>query len=72
MTKIRVRGLLRKVGNSLAMIIPAPEAKRGALRPGQAAWAEIEPEADDGFGFLADVYDGPFRRRSEEPKLAAE
>jgi hypothetical protein len=70
MAKVRVHGRLRKVGNSLALLIPAAAARRGGLRPGLTASAEIEPEGDDACGFLSDVYDGPFARSNEEPKLA--
>lgn len=31
-----------------------------------------ERDSDEGFGLLADIYDGPFRRRSEEPRLGTE
>jgi antitoxin component of MazEF toxin-antitoxin module len=69
-SKIRLHGRIRRVGNSLALLIPAPEAKRGGVRAGQTVHADIEVEDDDALGFLADVYDGPFQRNQEEPKLA--
>lgn len=70
MGRVSVHGHIRKTGNSLAFIIPAAEARRAGLRPGQAARADIEPDEDDGFGMNADIYDGPYDRASEEPKLA--
>lgn len=66
MAKIHVRGRIRRVGNSLALIIPSADARRARLRPGQEAAATIETTLPDPFGLMAHLKAGPFHREEEE------
>jgi hypothetical protein len=50
-----VRGPIRRVGNSFALLIPAAEARRGNLKFGQVVEATIETEAESPLGLLADL-----------------
>lgn len=66
MTKLGVRAPLRRVGNVLALFIPADATRKGHLQEGQVVDADIETEPGDLFGFLkGKVPYRPFRRSEE-------
>jgi hypothetical protein len=58
-------GRIRKVGNSLALLIPAKEGRRAGLREGQTVRAHLEPELPEPLGLLADLPYEPFDRHRE-------
>ena len=56
---------VRRVGNSIAVLIPAREARRAGIREGQMITATIQQEIPEPLGLLEDLYDGEFSRRKE-------
>ena len=68
--RIRVRGTWRRVGNSVGVIVPVEEARRAGIPLGTTLDVELKPVEDSPLGLAADLYNGPYNRREEEPKLA--
>lgn len=64
---VLIRGRIRRVGNSLAFIIPASEARRAKLVPGQEVDAEIQVFPRSPLGLLRGVVGYREYRRHEEP-----
>jgi hypothetical protein len=54
---------VKKVGNSLAIFIPAEEARRAGIVEGQTIAADIHAHAPDVFGLLKGKIKGAFTRR---------
>jgi hypothetical protein len=61
---IHVLGRVRRVGNSLALLIPAQEARRAGLEPGDAVDAELRPRPTGAYGLLKGIL--PYERFSRE------
>lgn len=68
MTQLRTVGRVTRVGHSLAVFIPAPEARRAGLKSGQSVDLTIETEVPEPFGLLRDIATGPFERWREETR----
>lgn len=62
---VRVVARVKKVGNSLAVFIPAAEARRGGLEEGQLVEATVRAHVPEALGLLRDLPHAPFRRREE-------
>jgi hypothetical protein len=65
MRELRVSGHVRRVGNSLALLIPVADAKKVGLAPGDPVDAIIQSGVPDAFGLLKDLPYRPFDRRKE-------
>ena len=65
MRKLRLQAPLRKVGNSLAFLVPAGAARRGGLHAGQVVVAEFEARPISPLGLLADGPYEEYQRRRE-------
>lgn len=63
--EIRVGGHIRRVGNGLALLIPAKEARRAGLTAGDAVDAVIRSSPADAFGLLRNLPYSPFDRSKE-------
>lgn len=59
-------GALKRVGNSLALFVPAAEVRRARLREGQTVEAVLRPVRPELLGLLKGVlpYE-PYERRKE-------
>jgi antitoxin component of MazEF toxin-antitoxin module len=68
MTETTVAGRITRVGNSLALFIPAEMARRAGLGAGDRVEATIHSSVPEPLGLLAEISREPFRRRKEEPK----
>lgn len=55
-------GRLRRVGNSLAVLVPSKEARRSGLHEGDAVSLTLRKGKVEPLGLLKDLYDGPFQR----------
>ena len=66
MANVTFRATIRRVGNSLAVLIPARQAGRLNLRAGQDVETTMEPAEETLLGLAPDLYDGPFRRAPED------
>ena len=62
---VRVVARVKKVGNSLAVFIPAADARRGGLEEGQLVEATVRAHVPDVLGLLRDLPHQPFQRREE-------
>jgi bifunctional DNA-binding transcriptional regulator/antitoxin component of YhaV-PrlF toxin-antitoxin module len=62
---VRVVARVKKVGNSLAVFIPATDARKAGLEEGQLVEAIVRPHAPDVLGLLRDLPHQPFQRRRE-------
>ena len=62
---LRVVARVKKVGNSLAVFIPAADARRAGLEEGQLVEAHVRPHVEAPLGLLEDLPYAPFRRREE-------
>jgi len=60
-----VVGPVRKMGNSLALVIPSKEAKRAHISEGVPVRARISVEVPAPFGLLKGIAKGSFDRRKE-------
>ncbi len=58
-------GRITRVGNSLAVFIPAETVRRVGLAAGDRVEATLNSSNSDPFGLLSDVAPGPFHRRDE-------
>lgn len=65
MTELRISGHVRRVGNGLALLIPARDAKRAGLTADDPVDAVIRTGLLDPFGLLKDLPYSPFERRKE-------
>lgn len=65
MEEVEVVGEVRRMGNSLAVIIPSKAAKRANIREGVPVRAKVSVEVPQPFGLLAGRAKGPFDRRKE-------
>lgn len=65
MEEVEVIGEVRKMGNSLAVIIPSKAAKRANIREGVPVRAKVSVGIPEPFGLLADRSKGSFDRRKE-------
>jgi hypothetical protein len=66
MASIHVRSTLRRVGNSLAFLIPASDARRAGLVAGQPVEADIKSEPPEILGFLSSLPYEPFVREHDD------
>lgn len=64
---LHIHGTVRRVGNSLAVMIPAEQARRAGLKPGDAVDADLRTKAQPVLGLLKGKlpYE-PFDRRSSD------
>ncbi len=65
MTELRVSGHVRRVGNSLALLIPLPDARKAGISAGDPVDAVIHSGVPDALGLLADFPYRPFERAKE-------
>jgi hypothetical protein len=65
MRELKVSGHIRRVGNSLALLIPVGEARKAGLTAGDPVDATIQSGVPDAFGLLRDLPYKPFDRRRE-------
>jgi hypothetical protein len=65
MEEIEVVGPVRRMGNSLAVVIPSKEAKRAHITEGIPVRARVSVEVPRPFGLLKGIARGPFGRRKE-------
>jgi antitoxin component of MazEF toxin-antitoxin module len=61
-----VTGRITRVGNSLAVFIPAETARRAGLAAGDHVEATLESKPLAPFGVLSDIATEPYHRRKEE------
>lgn len=61
--EIRVSGRIKRVGNSLAIFVPAASARQAGLRAGDPVDAVIRTEIPAPLGLASDVPYQPFDRR---------
>ena len=59
---IHIHGKVRKVGNSLALLIPAAAARKAGLHEGDGVDAELRMTRPTALGLLADLPYEPFTR----------
>lgn len=60
--EVHVVARIKQVGNSLALFIPAAEARKAGLREGQPVDVRIRKEVPSPLGLLKDVEFQPFVR----------
>jgi antitoxin component of MazEF toxin-antitoxin module len=65
MNEIEVVGPVRKMGNSLAVVIPSKDAKRAHITEGVPVRARVSVEVPRPFGLLKGVAKGSFDRKKE-------
>ena len=65
MDEVEVVGTVRKMGNSLAVIIPSKAAKRARIMEGIPVRAKLSVEVPEPFGLLSGLAKGSFDRRKE-------
>ena len=65
MEEIEVVGPVRRMGNSLAVVIPSKEAKRAHIIEGIPVRARVSVEVPPPFGLLKGIAKGSFDRRKE-------
>jgi hypothetical protein len=65
MEEIEVVGPVRRMGNSLAVVIPSKEAKRAHITEGIPVRARVSVEVPQPFGLLKGIARGSFDRRKE-------
>lgn len=67
MAVTEMTGKVRRVGNSLAVLIPADKARQAELEEGATVSLRLEKEVASPLGLLKGkvAYDGPFLRRKE-------
>lgn len=64
-TRIHVAGPARKAGNSLALLIPAEQAREAGIVEGTPIEADISVAPDELFGLLKDLPYRPFDRHAD-------
>lgn len=64
MAVLHIHGTVRRVGNSLAVVIPAEDARRAGIKAGDAIDADLRPQPQPTLGLLKGklAYE-PFSRR---------
>lgn len=62
MTTLHIRGQVRRLGNSLVVVIPADMARKANLREGSDIVADVTPGRPDVLGILKDHPYTPFTR----------
>ncbi|HLE46878.1 MAG TPA: hypothetical protein VI818_01170 [Candidatus Thermoplasmatota archaeon] len=65
MPRIHVRARVRRVGNSLAILLPAAQVKDAGLQAGQTVEAEIETDVRSPVGLLKHIPYEEFQRSKE-------
>jgi hypothetical protein len=65
MEDIEVVGPIRRMGNSLAVVIPAKQAKRAHLTVGVPVRVRLSVDIPQPFGLLKGIAKGSFDRRKE-------
>jgi hypothetical protein len=65
MSEIEVVGPVRRMGNSLALIIPSKEARRAHITEGVPVRARVSVEVPPPLGLLKGVAKGSFDRKKE-------
>jgi antitoxin component of MazEF toxin-antitoxin module len=65
MEEIEVVGPVRRMGNSLAVIIPSKAAKRANITEGVPIRARVSVDVPQPFGLLSGKVRGSFDRRKE-------
>jgi hypothetical protein len=63
--EIEIVGPVRRMGNSLAVIIPSKDARRARITEGVPVRARVSVEVPSPFGLLKGVARGSFDRRRE-------
>jgi antitoxin component of MazEF toxin-antitoxin module len=66
MDEIEVVGPVRRMGNSLALVIPSKDARRAHISEGDPVRARVSVEVPQPFGLLKGVAKGSFDRRKEK------
>jgi bifunctional DNA-binding transcriptional regulator/antitoxin component of YhaV-PrlF toxin-antitoxin module len=64
-TQLQVSSQIRRVGNGLALIIPARDARRAGLAAGDPVDAILRSGVSDAFGLLSDLPPHEFERHRE-------
>lgn len=62
---VRVVARVKKVGNSLAVFIPAADARKAGLEEGQLVEAQVRPRSPQPLGLLKGLPYEAFERRRE-------
>lgn len=62
MRSAEVAGRIRRVGNSLAILLPSKEARRSGLHEGDSVSITVRKGVVEPLGLFKDLYDGPFDR----------
>lgn len=65
MPEMRVSGTVRRVGNGLALLLPAADARDAGIGAGDAVEAVIQRGEPEAFGLLRDRPYVPFLRATE-------
>lgn len=63
MPELRISGNVRRVGNSLAVLIPIAAARQAGISTGDPVDVLIRSGVPDPFGLLKDLRYEPFERR---------
>ncbi len=66
MNEIEVVGPVRRMGNSLAVVIPSKDARRAHISEGVPVRARVSVDVPKAFGLLKGVAEGSFDRRKEK------
>ncbi len=66
MRETTLQGRITRVGNSLAVFIPAETVRRAGLEAGDRVEATFRSSDSEPFGLLSDIAREPFSRRREE------
>lgn len=62
MTTLHIRGQVRRLGNSLVVVIPADMARKANLREGSDIVADVTPGQPEILGLFKDLPYTPFTR----------
>lgn len=65
-TELRVSGVVRRVGNGLAILIPVRDARKAGISAGDPVDAVIQSGVLDAFGLLKEYPFRPFERAKEK------
>ena len=65
MSRLHVTVPVRKVGNSLGILLPAAEARKAGLQEGEMVDALLETKVSEPLGLLKDLPYREFRRSKE-------
>lgn len=68
MPETKLIGRVTRVGNSLAVFIPAETVRKAGLAAGDRVQATLQSSIVDPFGLLSDLDTKPFVRHNEERK----